>query len=182
MKNNTSTLQRRFFSFHKPVFRCSKQTDVLFSVAKVALLCFLILYIGIPFQTETTKDVSIVQIQSAMEQDSSLSALIPGDANTWKRNFSLQAEEYPNAILYTSDSMMDVSELLIVKTDTTEQFDDLEAAVNHHLEEQKKKFNGYGTDQMDLLEHAVILEKGNYFFYGVSEQVEQWEEVFLSCI
>lgn len=177
MKHNTEILLGS-----KPVLHSAGQNGLLFFVVKTALLGFLAVYIGILFYAETTKDVGIDQIRDAMQQESAVSALVPGDANTWKRSFSLQADNYPNAVLYTADSMMDVSELLIVKTDDTAQLDTLEAAVRRHLEDQKNKFDRYGTNQMELLEHAVILEKGNYFFYGVSEQVERWEEVFLSCI
>lgn len=182
MKSKTWIPQQRAAFFQKLVFHDWKRVDTVFTVVKSALLLFLVLYIGMLFQAEITKDVSMEKIQASMEQNSAVAKLTKGDVNTWKRAFSLHADDYPNAVLYTSDSMMDVSELLIVKVDNTEQFDDLETAVNHHLEEQKKKFHGYGTDQMDLLDHAVILEKGNYFFYGVSEQIERWEEVFLACI
>lgn len=177
MKHNTGMLPRR-----KPVLRRAGQNDLLFFAAKTALLGFLAVYIGILFCAGTTKDVGIDQIRDVMRREPSVSALVPGDANTWKRSFSLQMDDYPDAVLYTADSMMDVSELLIVKTDDTARLDALDAAVRRHLEEQKNKFDGYGTNQTELLEHAVILEKGNYFFYGVSEQVERWEEVFLSCI
>ncbi|MGM9567154.1 MAG: DUF4358 domain-containing protein [Clostridia bacterium] len=158
------------------------KTDFFFGIIKLLLLAFLIFYIGMLFSSNTTKDVSIHTIEKVMAPFAEEAELTPGDANTMKREFSLDAGAYPNAIIYSSDSLMDVSEFFIVKVEDTEEFSALETAVGLYLEEQMKKFDGYGTNQYDLLKHAVITEKGPYFFFGVSEQVEKWEEAFLSCI
>ena len=34
----------------------------------------------------------------------------------------------------------------------------------------------------ELLEHAVLLRRGKYLFYCVSENADRWEDTFLSCI
>ena len=157
-------------------------TDLFFGIIKLLLLAFLIFFIAMLLLSNTTKDVSIDTIDQAMRPYAEEAGLIPGDANTLKREFSLDAGAYPNALIYTYESLMDVSELFIVKAENTEQLTELEKAVDIYLEEQLKNFDGYGTNQYDLLQHAVITEKGLYFFFGVSDQIDQWEEAFLSCI
>ncbi len=163
---------------------CSRwsKKNIFFFIIELLLLVFLVFYICMLFLENTTKDVSINTIQKVMEQNDTVANLVEGDANTLKRTFSLEAGTYDSALVYTSDSLMDVSELLIVKTEDAEQLTAIENAVTHHLEEQKQKFNGYGTDQYSLLEHAIITVKGNYLFYGISNQADRWEEAFLSCI
>lgn len=156
--------------------------DIVFLATEILLILFLILYTRALFDRNTSRDVSIDTISQKMENHGVTDGLVSGDANTLKQRFSLNTDMYSEAIVYTSESMMDVSELLIVKTENTTQLEELEDAIEQHLEEQKKKFDGYGTNQSSLLEHAVMIEKGDYFFYGVSDQIEQWEGVFLSCI
>lgn len=157
-------------------------TNVLFLLIKILLMVILVVFVMFLFMENTTKDVSIKTIEKEMEKHEAITELTQGDENTLKQMFSLDAAACENAIIYTSDSLMDVSELMIVKVDDPSQLADLEDLVQKHLDEQKNIFDGYGTDQLALLEDAILMSKGNYLFYGVSDEIETWEETFLSCI
>jgi len=147
-------------------------------VLLLALLCVWLVWI---FRRDTVREVGRSAVVEAMEQGCDLEGLTQGDANTLKRCFGLDGADYEFYLIYTSESAMDVEELLIVRA-SEEQLDSLEASVQSRLERQKRSFDGYGADQEALLENAVLWERGGYFFYGVSEQAEQWGETFLSCI
>lgn len=149
--------------------------------AEVLLLALLCVWLVWMFRRDTVREVELSAVVEAMEQDCDLEGLTRGDANTLKRCFGLDGADYAFYLIYTSESTMDVEELLIVRG-PEEQLDRLEAAVQSRLERQKQSFDGYGTNQEALLEDAILWERGGYFFYGVSEQAEQWEEAFLSCI
>lgn len=155
---------------------------ILFDVAEIVLIVFLAAYVAWIFLKDTSKDVDMNDIAATVAQECQLGDLEEGDANTLKRYFSLDGAEYEGYIVYTADSVMNVDELLIVKVSDSSQLGTLETVVNNRLEEQIRNFDGYGTNQSELLQNAIILERGDYFFYGVSENVEQWEDVFLSCI
>lgn len=156
--------------------------DLLFGGAKLVLLALLCLFVFNIFAENTTKDVDIKSIETKMTADEGISALTRGDANTLRRTFSLDAAVYPDFMYYSADSLMDVSEVLVVKVSDEALMEDLENAVNDHLDTLKLKFDGYGTDQYGLLTHAVIEIRGPYFFFGVSDDNEKWEEEFLSCV
>lgn len=156
--------------------------DILFLLIKILLMILLVAYVAMLFLQNTTKDVSIETIETTMEKIPAITELTQGDENTLREMFSLDASLCENALIYTSDSLMDVSEVLIVKVSDPSQLDTLETVVNQHLEEQKTAFDGYGTNQFDLLNDAIVMSKGNYFFYGVSEEIDKWEEAFLTCI
>lgn len=151
-------------------------------IAEVLLLLFLILYIVWIFRMGSSKDVDMSVIADAITAQCELKELSAGDANALKQYFSRDASAYEGYLFYTSEAVMNVDQLLIVKTTDSKQLEELEDSVNAHLEKQLRNFHGYGTDQEELLQNAVVLERGDYFFYGVSDQVQQWEDVFLSCI
>lgn len=158
----------------------NRRADALFFLGKALSLVVLAGLITLTLQMQATKDISITGLREGL--GSEISELEEGDANTLKRLYGLDGAEYEGWFLYTSGSMMDVTEVLVVKVRDEDQLSALETAANKRLEEQKNSFNGYGTNQMDLLNHGVLREKGRYFFFGVSEQIDQWEEAFLSCI
>lgn len=160
--------------------KTSRLSNTLFFCGKLLALAFLAALTALMLHLQTTKDVPVTEIQTALS--GLLSGLEEGDANTLKRLYALDGSAYDGWFLYTSGSMMDVTEILVVKVSDTGQLSDIADAVNQRLSEQKHSFDGYGTNQMDLLNHASQQEKGNYYFFGVSEEIDQWEEAFLSCI
>lgn len=66
-------------------------------------------------------------------------------------------------------------------TDNTQANTLLENA-NAHLSSQKQVFEGYGTDQMALLNNAVVGKKGNYVYYMCGADAQNWRTAFLSMI
>lgn len=150
--------------------------------AEIILMIFLVIYIVLVFYMGNSRNVEMGVISEVITGQFELNGLESGSDNTLKRYFGLDASVYEGYVLYNSDNLMNVDELLIVKVKDTGQLDDLEDAVDTHLDSQINKFHGYGTNQEELLQNAIIQERGNYFFYAVSDHAEQWEKVFLSCI
>lgn len=154
--------------------------DILFSALTVLLLGALIFYIYLVAFSDGSGDASPEQIAAVLEDDT-FSGMVRGDDNTLKRYFHITGldGEY---VVYTAESMMDVDELLIAKTTDPSGIDTLERAVENRLETQKKTFKGYGTDQTALLENAVIQTRGDYFFYAVSENADDWAQAFVEAL
>ena len=148
--------------------------------AELLLIVFLLIYMILIFRTGNSRDVEMSVISKAIAGGCRLDDLEAGGSGDMKRCFQINGSEYEGYLLYTSDDLMNVNELLIVKIRDVSQFNTLEDAVDKRLEDQKRNFHGYGTEE--LLRNAIIMERGSYFFYAVSDQAEQWEEVFLSCI
>ena len=149
---------------------------------EIVLLILLGIYVGWILHRQGSRDVEIKVIAQQMTKQCEFDGLTRGDANSLKKEFSLNSADYDGVFYLYSENLMNVQELLVVKVKDTGQLDELEKRVNTHLENRKKSFRGYGTNQEILLEQAVISDRGNYFFYAVSEQVEIWEKVYLSCI
>lgn len=154
--------------------------DILFFLYKIAAVVLLVALAALMLQMQTTRDVAVTEIETSMS--SLFSALEKGDANTLKRLYGLEGGAYDGWFLYTADSMMDVTEVLVVKVSDEAQLADVEAAVNERLSQQKTSFQGYGTNQTALLNHAAQVSRGDYYFFAVSEEIDAWEEAFLACV
>ena len=67
---------------------------------------------------------------------------------------------------YKAASPMAVEEICIMKANDNDQAAALLESANSHLSSQKQVFEGYGTDQMALLNNAVVGQKReNYVYY-----------------
>ena len=128
------------------------------------------------------KDVDMEVIRTAINSSGRLGTLYEADANAVKKTFDIDVQETDGFVMYTSDSIMDVSELFIAKCRDTSKMNALQAAVEVRLSSQKVSFENYGTDQSFLLKNAVLEVRGEYLFYAVGENAAALKSVFSSCI
>ena len=156
--------------------------DHRYTAAKALLLVLLVVYIFFVVGGNSAKNVNFDLIAMKMFSDPTVSALQRGDENVFRDRFGLDPDGCEGWLLYTTDSLMDVSKLLIVKTADSGVRDRIEAAAQARIDTQTENFRNYGTNQLEQLEHSILWQRGNYLFYGVSDYVDRWEEEFLSCI
>ena len=77
---------------------------------------------------------------------------------------------------------MAVEEICIMKAKDRAQAQILLENAQTHLSSQKNVFEGYGTDQMALLNNAAVGKKGNYVYYMCGANAHSWQHAFLSLI
>ena len=133
---------------------------------KGAFVLFLIAYLTVLYTSDSAKNVPMEQIAQTMEQDSDI---------TSDRNID-------GYFFYKAASPMAVEEICIMKATDNTQANTLLENANAHLSGQKQVFEGYGTDQMALLNNAVVGKKGNYVDYMCGADAQNWRTAFLSMI
>ena len=104
------------------------------------------------------------------------------NANGLKRFYGIGVKETEGFVLYTPKSMMDVDELLIIKLKAGDDGSTFRKAVETRLETQLKNFNGYGTNQTELLNKHILVIKKGYLFYAVSKQADSWKQIFQNAL
>ena len=130
----------------------------------------------------TNNDKSVDQIETEMKQEVKFDKMEKGDSKSLKRFYKLNANDYDGVILYTPESTMDVSEVLIVKVKDKSQIEPLEDSIDSRINYQLQSFSGYGPEQCALVNDYELKSKGNFVFFAVSENAEQIKEAFLDSI
>lgn len=148
--------------------------DVIQILIMAALLAFMILMLV----SGKSRVVPMTEIASVMEAEPSVAALTKKTMADAAETFSFQEEAVDEGIYYCVDDVMNVNELLIVRIDDDGDRETVKEAIRKYLKEKTDSFDGYGTDQFGLLSNAVLTEKGPYLFFGVSEDVLNWESKF----
>ena len=139
------------------------------------------------------KNVSFETVQQNIVSCEGINTLKKGTARDMRKNLDLDESLFDWSIYYCGNGLMDVSELLIVKSDNSAALETAEKAAASLLDRlfldgvggqdaQKTNFDGYGTNQIDLLGHAITKKVGPYYFYAVSEHASTWEEVFMGLV
>lgn len=98
------------------------------------------------------------------------------------RFYGLQEKDLKGFFFYKNPSPMSVDEILIVKSDSKAEANAVLDAMRARFDSQKNIFEGYGTDQIGLLNNAIVATKGNYSFYMCGKNASKWRDLFLSLI
>lgn len=151
-------------------------------VIEILIIAGFIAFMVFMLASGSSADVPMSDIEAVMEKDKSVTDLQKKTVADAAGNMAFDAAAVEEGIYYRVDDIMDVRELLIARIDDDDARETVLEAITKYAEEKRDSFEGYGTDQFGLLSNAVITEKGPYIFFGVSENVLEWESEFLSCI
>lgn len=154
-----------------------KKYDVL-KIIRYGLLLILIIYIGMIFWSQADSSTPFDKVESAVVKAASDKEMEKADARGLKRLYGLNVKELEDVSLYYTQATMGVNELLLVRTEDEEALDLVETAVKTRNETQIENFEGYGAEQVELLDEAIVKKKGRYLLYIVSPKAEKVEQAF----
>jgi len=118
------------------------------------------------------------EAQKVIQPQKTASTLKKGTDSDLRRYYGVEPSDIKDYLLYIPSEMMSVEELLIVEAKDKDDVSAIRADVEARLQSQKKSFESYGTNQMSLLNRAVVYTRGKYIFFAVSKQAGTWEHKF----
>lgn len=166
----------------KPAAASERPAFSVLTIVQLVIMAGLLAFIILMVTSGNAKEVDMSEIEKQMKTDATVTAMEQKDMAEAARNFSFNVDLIDEGVYWRMDDIMDVNELLIVKVADDTNRQEVISAVEKYLEEKTNAFDGYGTNQFALLSDAIMNEKGEYYFFGVSEDAAQWEAEFLDCI
>ncbi|MDD3337968.1 MAG: DUF4358 domain-containing protein [Lachnospiraceae bacterium] len=151
-------------------------------IIKYGLLAALLVFLVLVYMNNNIKDVPGETLVKTVENLPGVSQMEKGDAATFKRYYHLAESDYDTVVFYYSPDTMAVDELLVVKMTDENQAQELKQALEGRISDQKQNFDGYGTNQMGLLNQAEVQINGKYAFLAISEQAADWKSQYLELI
>lgn len=152
--------------------------DIWLKIEKLLLFCILVVFLGWVAR-EQGREVEFSKLAEEVTNPLEPERLQQGDEQLLRRLYGLNGSELKHWMLYTSVDNMDVEELLLVECRTQEQLEQVEEAVEDRIDLQKHNFEGYGPEQVQLIEQSVIGERSLYLLFVISEEAEEVREGFL---
>ena len=143
--------------------------DGILQLAKLLLLALLIGGGSLAVKG-TTRQVDFGKLQADVEAAAEVSGLNQENAQLLRRFYGLNAGELVHWILYTAQDNMSVEELLLVECSSESQAEQVLEAARERKATQIKNFEGYGPEQVQLLNQSVLRSDGVYVLFAVSDQ------------
>ena len=149
--------------------------------AKLLLLAVLaVLLWGILHADPQQADFSVLREQA--EQAMDLTGMRQADAQLLWRLYGLNGGELAGWALWTSEDNMAVEELLLAECVSEAQAEQVREALEARRSTQIQNFEGYGPEQVRLLEDSIMEVRGVYVLFVVSEQAREVKDAFLGVL
>ena len=148
------------------------------NIALILIIVCLALFIIIMISRSSSGNTPVSEVKEAVSSLAGINELQEKDDTAAARSFGFVPSEY---IYYKSNNIMDVRELFIAKASDYDEMEQIKSSVRSRLDIQIENFTGYGTNQLDMLENAVTVEKGDYYFYAVGDEAGEWQSAFLKA-
>ncbi len=152
------------------------------TLIKSAMVIFLAVYLTVLYTADNARNVPMEQITASMEADDTITTLNKEGRTDLKHYYQIDERDIDGYFFYKAASPMAVEEICIMKARNSSQAETLLESAQSHLSSQKNVFEGYGTDQMALLNNAFTGKKGNYVYYMCGADAASWRSAFLALI
>lgn len=149
---------------------------------KILLIILLLVFIIVDMSVGGTSNADIRDVEKNTVQAANSEKMELAENRLIKRFYGLNPSDYEGVVLYAPKDNMDVDELLIVKLKNEEQKKVVEKAIDQRLRTQLTSFEGYGAEQVALLNKHVLVIKKDYVFYMVGKNVKEAQKAFVHSL
>lgn len=145
---------------------------------RLGILAILFIYIGLLFWSQGNSNVPFDEVKNAVVKAADDSKMTLAGTQEIKRLYGMNPKDYEEMVLYYTNETMGVNELLLVKTSDESEAEAVENAAQQRKETQLDNFEGYGAEQVKLLNSSIIKTKGNYVLFVISPKAGEVEKAF----
>ncbi|MBR3248378.1 MAG: DUF4358 domain-containing protein [Clostridiales bacterium] len=98
------------------------------------------------------------------------------------KSFGIDLDKTEGLVYYANDSVMDVSEMLIVKLVSADDAQEFRTAIQNRVTDQENLYKNYAPDQYALLEDCIIKTSGNTVFYCTAKNADELYEAYKKAL
>jgi len=122
------------------------------------------------------------QVFDAITASIDVSTLEDCTAKRFKKEFGFDAQAFEDVRFLASDDIMEVRELLLVKLSQETEAQPLIDKIKARVEDKGELFAGYAPEQSGYLESYVLLQRGGYVLYLVSDKPDDAVRAFKKAL
>lgn len=149
------------------------------NILQLTVLAAIFIFIGVLLAGKSESKTPFPEVEKQVKEAAGKdTALKEAGSAVWKRYYGLNPKEFEGALLLYAEGVMEVEEVLLIKVKDEPQAADAKNAVRERIAVQKKNFEGYGAEQMKLLNNAVVETRGTYVFMAVSKDAVKYQQAF----
>ncbi|MDD6024461.1 MAG: DUF4358 domain-containing protein [Oscillospiraceae bacterium] len=154
----------------------------LLEAAKWVSVILLLVFMFFQLSSLRTSSTDFDTMKEAVLASADLTPMVEADAQSLKRLYGLDGNDFEGVMLYYPTTNMGAEEILLVKLTATSQQEAVKTAMETRIANQMNSFDGYGITQYEMLEKAVVEVQGNYLLMVVAENPAPVRQAFLDAL
>lgn len=151
-----------------------------YKIAELLCVVAVIVFIAFSLSLNSTTDKSAEEIGSEIAAQIDLSGLVERDGLFFKKTFGSSADEFDSIMYYSSDDVMNVSEMLVIKLDDASPSAEISEQIEEYVDSRYDTFAAYAPEQGEQLKNHVLKKKGNVIFMYIGNDEQAALDAFNS--
>ncbi len=139
------------------------------AVCVILLLAFIV-YVSAMDRIST---VPFNEVADAVVSVGDIKELKKRDKLEFREKFSLDAADCIDFVCYSSESVMDVRELVIVFSDNKEALEKTKKNIEAYVKEKQELFEGYAPEESEMISSHVLIQKKGYTLFYIGQEKEK---------
>ena len=144
------------------------------------LVCIVLLgvFIAVVCLQDSVSSQPFEAVEKTVTEVAVTEGLTSRDSLEVKKKLSLENDAYTDFICFSSDSVMDVRELMLFKVQDSNAVRTVSGKIKEYVEEKAKIFEGYAPEESSMLSAHVLIGKKGYVLFYVGEDKEAVASAF----
>lgn len=126
----------------------------------------------------TSKEISIEEINKKITQVVDISELTKGDENKLDKLYGIKKENIEDFVLYLPPSNIEASELLLIKVKDKTSIDSIKEKIAKRVEKKSEIFKDYLPEEYYLVEKHVLDSKNQYILFSIHKEGNKVQKAF----
>lgn len=149
---------------------------------EIACVVLLAVFIAVMLAGNAGSSKTAEEVFTPVVSQVDLDTLKVRDNKVIVKEFSFGEDDVENVIYISSDSVMEVRELLLVEAKSSDDVQKLTELIKTRIESKKALFKNYAPEQSALLENYTLVKKGKFILYTVYDSPEKIVSAFKKAL
>lgn len=138
-----------------------------YRIIEISCLVVAVIFIIITVGSGKSTKLSAAEFGAQITEAAALSDNLERDGLFFKKTFGMAADSFDSIYYFSSDDIMNVDELLVVKFSNADASAELEAAIRTYGEDKYNTFAQYDQTAADKLSDRLLIKGDNIIVYYV---------------
>ena len=147
-------------------------------IMKYVVLVLVIAFVAMLLIYASGSSRPFKEVADAVSGSLDKSNLTLQDGTAFKREFGLNEADYAGVMYYASEFSISAEEVLVILVKDESQVQEVTDALNERIETRLDAFEGYAPEEAKKLENANQSVRGEFIFFAVSSQAEDYRAAF----
>ncbi len=143
-----------------------------YKLAELLCVILIIIFVAFSISTKTKTKKSATEISAEIIKQIDISELSERDSLFFSKTFGCASNEFESIAYYSSDDVMNVSEILVIKLSDRSPSLEIYEQLEEYTSSRYDTYAAYAPDQGDQLKNRILERKGNviFMYIGNDEQ------------